>query len=169
MESRFLGIDVSVGHPARVYDYWLGWKANFAADRDCRRPGARRRRPGLRYRVRANRAFLGRAVRYLAAEAGIRQFLDLGTGIPSADNTHEVAQAIAPKARVVYVDNDPIVLAHASRALLTGTPQGAGRLPGRRPARRPAEILAATAPHAGLQPAGRPDDADGPAHDPRRR
>lgn len=79
--------------------------------------------PGLRYRVRANRAFLGRTVRYLAAEAGIRQFLDLGTGIPSKDNTHEVAQRAAPGARVVYVDNDPIVLRHA-QALLRGTPEG---------------------------------------------
>ena len=80
--------------------------------------------PGLRFRVRANRAFLGRATRYLAAEAGIRQFLDIGTGIPAAGNTHEVAQRAAPDARVVYVDNDPIVLRHA-QALLHGSPQGA--------------------------------------------
>jgi hypothetical protein len=80
--------------------------------------------PGLESRVRANRAFLARAVRYLAAEAGIRQFLDIGTGIPAANNTHEVAQAVAPDARVVYVDNDPIVLAHAA-SLLAGSPQGA--------------------------------------------
>src|ERR1700678_1235846 len=114
-----LGIDVSVAHPARVYDYWLGGKDNFAADRIA---GDRvlAATPGLRYRVRANRAFLGRTVRYLAAEAGIRQFLDLGTGIPSADNTHEVAQGIAPESRVVYVDYDPVVLAHARALLASG-------------------------------------------------
>jgi hypothetical protein len=117
-----LGIDISVAHPARVYDYWLGGKDNFEADRVA---GERvlAVSPGLRYRVRANRAFLGRAVRYLAAEAGIRQFLDLGTGIPSGDNTHEVAQRIAADSRVVYVDNDPIVLRHA-QALLRGTREG---------------------------------------------
>ncbi len=115
--------DTSVAHPARVYDYWLGGKDNFAADREA----AERVlavSPGLRFRVRANRAFLARSVRYLAGEAGIRQFLDIGTGIPSANNTHEVAQAVAPDARIVYVDNDPIVLAHA-RALLTSTELGA--------------------------------------------
>ncbi len=117
------GIDTSVAHPARVYDYWLGGKDNFAADREA----AERVlavTPGLRFRVQANRAFLARAVRYLAGEAGIRQFLDIGTGIPSASNTHEVAQAVAPDARVVCVDNDPIVLVHA-RALLASSPQGA--------------------------------------------
>src|SRR6266478_5103861 len=116
-------LDTSVAHPARVYDYWLGGTDNFAADREA----AERVlavAPGLRYRVRANRAFLGRATRYLAAEAGIRQFLDIGTGIPAAGNTHEVAQRAAPDARVVYVDNDPIVLMHA-QALLRSTPQGA--------------------------------------------
>jgi hypothetical protein len=115
-------IDTSVAHPARVYDYWLGGKDNFAADREA---GDRvlEATPGLRERVRANRAFLVRAVRYLAAEAGIRQFLDIGTGIPSANNTHEIAQQVAPDARVVYVDNDPIVLTHA-RALLAGRPEG---------------------------------------------
>jgi hypothetical protein len=115
--------DTSVAHPARVYDYWLGGKDNYAADREA----AERVlavSPGLRFRVRANRAFLARSVRYLAGEAGIRQFLDIGTGIPSANNTHEVAQAAAADARIVYVDNDPIVLAHA-RALLTSTEQGA--------------------------------------------
>ena len=99
------GLDTSVAHPARVYDYWLGGKDNFAADREA----AERvlaAAPGLRYRVRANRAFLARATRYLAAEAGLRQFLDIGTGIPAAGNTHEVAQRAAPDARVVYVDND---------------------------------------------------------------
>ena len=115
-------IDTSVAHPARVYDYWLGGKDNYAADREA----AERVlavTPGLRFRVRANRAFLARAVRYLAGEAGIRQFLDIGTGIPSANNTHQVAQAVAPEARIVYVDNDPIVLTHA-RALLASGPQG---------------------------------------------
>ena len=116
-------IDTAVAHPARVYDYWLGGTNNFAADREA---AARvlAATPGLRARVRANRAFLVRVVRYLAAEAGIRQFLDIGTGIPSADNTHEVAQAAAPDSRVVYVDNDPIVLVHA-RELLASSPQGA--------------------------------------------
>src|SRR6266496_767235 len=118
-----VGLDTSVAHPARVYDYWLGGTDNFAADREA----AERvlaTTPGLRYRVRANRAFLGRATRYLAAEAGLRQFLDIGTGIPAAGNTHEVAQRVAPDARVVYVDNDPIVLLHA-QALLRSTPEGA--------------------------------------------
>lgn len=116
------GIDTTVAHPARVYDYWLGGKDNFAADREA----AERVlavTPGLRSRVRANRAFLARVVRYLAAEAGIRQFLDIGTGIPSANNTHEVARAVAPDSRIVYVDNDPMVLTHA-RALLAGGPEG---------------------------------------------
>jgi hypothetical protein len=116
-------IDTTVAHPARVYDYWLGGKDNFAADREA----AERVlavTPGLRYRVRANRAFLARVVRYLAADAGIRQFLDIGTGIPSANNTHEVAQAAAPDSRIVYVDNDPIVLTHA-KALLASGPEGA--------------------------------------------
>ena len=115
-------IDTSVAHPARVYDYWLGGKDNFTADREA---GDRvlAATPGLRERVRANRAFLVRAVRYLAAEAGVRQFLDIGTGIPSVNNTHEVAQQTAPDSRIVYVDNDPIVLTHA-RALLAGGPMG---------------------------------------------
>ena len=93
--ERIAGLDTSVAHPARVYDYWLGGKDNFAADREA----AERVlavAPGLRFRVRANRAFLGRTTRYLTAEAGIRQFLDIGTGIPTGDNTHEVAQRAAP-------------------------------------------------------------------------
>jgi len=115
-------IDTSVAHSARVYDYLLGGKDNFAADRDA---GDQMIAilPNVVSGSRMNRAFLARAVRYLVADCGIRQFLDIGTGIPSAGNTHEVAQAIAPQARVVYVDNDPIVLAHA-RALLIGTPEG---------------------------------------------
>jgi hypothetical protein len=107
-EEDYPGFDTSVAHPARVYDYWLGGTDNFAADREA----AERVlavSPGLRSRVRANRAFLTRCVRYLAREAGIRQFLDIGTGIPSANNTHEAAQAAAPDARVVYVDtNRPV-------------------------------------------------------------
>jgi hypothetical protein len=97
-----------VAHPARIYDYWLGGKDNFAADRAA---GDKiiELRPEIVPGVRANRRFLGRAVRYLAAEAGVRQFLDIGTGLPSAHNTHEVSQDAAPDARVVYVDNDPIV------------------------------------------------------------
>ena len=111
--------DTSVPHIARVYDYWLGGKDNFAADRVM---GERTLQayPNLVYSVRANRAFLARAVRFLAGQ-GIRQFLDIGTGIPTADNTHEVAQRIAPDSRIVYVDNDPVVLSHA-KALLKSTP-----------------------------------------------
>jgi hypothetical protein len=116
-------IDTSVPHIARVYDYWLGGKNNFAADRKAA-DQAIAAFPGLPAAARANRQFLGRAVRYLVGEAGIRQFLDVGTGIPATSNTHEVAQSVAPECRIVYVDNDPIVLAHA-RALLTSTPQGA--------------------------------------------
>ncbi len=114
--------DTSVAHIARVYDYWLGGKDNFEADRTAGEE-ALEAYPDLVSSVRANRAFLARGVRFLAAEAGVRQFLDIGTGIPSANNTHEVAQSIAPQSRVVYVDNDPIVLAHA-RALLVGRPEG---------------------------------------------
>jgi hypothetical protein len=115
--------DTSVAHVARVYDYWLGGKDNFAADRKAG-DQAIAAYPDIVFSVRANRAFLARAVRYLATEAGIRQFLDIGTGIPTANNTHEVAQEAAPSSRVVYVDNDPVVLAHA-RALLTSTTEGA--------------------------------------------
>jgi hypothetical protein len=116
-------LDTSKAHPARIYDYWLGGKDNFAADREAG-DLALAAYPQLAEAVKANRAFLARAVRFLTREAGIRQFLDVGTGIPSASNTHEVAQREAPDARIVYVDNDPIVLVHA-RALLTSTPQGA--------------------------------------------
>jgi trans-aconitate methyltransferase len=116
------GIDFSRPHPARVYDYYLGGKDNFAVDRETGEKGERTR-PSVRIGARENRKFLARAVRYLAGEAGIRQFLDIGTGLPSAGNTHEVAQQVAPGSRVVYVDNDPLVLAHA-RALLTSAPQG---------------------------------------------
>lgn len=115
-------IDTSVAHSARVYNYLLGGKDHFAADRDAGDQMIAAL-PNVVSGSRMNRAFLARAVRYLVTECGIRQFLDIGTGIPSANNTHEVAQAIAPEARVVYVDNDPIVLAHA-RALLVGKPEG---------------------------------------------
>ena len=115
-EADISKIDTSVAHSARIYDYWLGGKDNFAADREAGELVIASR-PGLRESVRANRAFLGRVVRLLAGELGIRQFLDVGTGIPSANNTHEVAQQVATDARIVYTDNDPIVLAHG-RALL---------------------------------------------------
>jgi len=121
-DSPLPQIDTSVAHSARVYDYWLGGKDNFAADRALG-DAMVQAIPNLPTMARANRAFLGRAVRYLAAEAGVRQFLDIGTGIPTAANTHEVAQEVAPDSRVLYVDHDPIVLAHA-RALMTSTSQG---------------------------------------------
>jgi S-adenosyl methyltransferase len=108
---------------ARVYDFWLGGKDNFAADRVVAGQVAAAY-PDVRAAVRAQRAFLSRAVHFLVAEAGIRQFLDIGTGLPSADNTHQVAQRAAPASRVVYVDNDPVVLSHA-QALLASGPQGA--------------------------------------------
>ncbi len=107
---------------ARVYDYWLNGKDNFAADRLAGEETIAAF-PGIRLSARANRAFLRRTVRYLTTSEGIRQFLDIGTGLPAADNTHEVSQAAAPESRVVYVDNDPLVLAHA-RALLTSSPEG---------------------------------------------
>jgi hypothetical protein len=117
-----LRIDTSVAHSARVHDYWLGGKDNFAADRAAG-DAVLAAYPGIVASVRANRAFLARAVRFLAAEAGITQFLDIGTGIPASNNTHEVAQAITPGARVVYVDYDPVVLQHA-RVLLTSAAPG---------------------------------------------
>ncbi|MFN2496852.1 MAG: SAM-dependent methyltransferase [Pseudonocardiaceae bacterium] len=115
-------IDTSVAHSARVYDYWLGGKDNYPADRALGDAIAVQI-PTIRSMARANRAFMHRAVDHLVREVGIRQFLDIGTGIPTQGNVHEVAQAIAPQSRVVYVDNDPIVLVHA-RALLTSHPEG---------------------------------------------
>lgn len=115
-------IDTSRAHPARVYDYFLGGKNHFAADREVAGK-VLEGWPAIRIGARENRKFLARVVRYLAGEAGIRQFLDIGTGLPTTENVHEVAQAAAPSARVVYVDNDPLVLAHA-RALLTSSPEG---------------------------------------------
>jgi O-methyltransferase involved in polyketide biosynthesis len=115
-------VDPTVPHTARIWNYWLGGKDHFAADRAVG-DQVRALLPGIVTSARADRAFLNRAVRYLVTDAGIRQFLDVGTGLPTANNTHEVAQALAPEARVVYTDNDPMVLAHA-RALLTSTPEG---------------------------------------------
>ncbi|WP_166355788.1 SAM-dependent methyltransferase [Phytoactinopolyspora limicola] len=116
------GIDTSVPHSARVWNYWLGGKDNFTVDRMVG-DQFRENFPAIVDNARAFRLFLGRAVRYLAADAGIRQFLDVGTGLPTVDNTHEVAQRVAPESRIVYVDDDPLVLVHA-RALLTSTPEG---------------------------------------------
>jgi S-adenosyl methyltransferase len=115
-------IDTTVPHSARIWNYWLGGKDNYPVDRAA---GDQYRAiyPKIVDAARASRQFLSRAVRFLAGEAGIRQFLDIGTGLPTADNTHEVAQRVAPDARIVYVDNDPVVLTHA-RALLTSTRQG---------------------------------------------
>ena len=115
-------INSDVPQSARVYDYWLGGKDNFPADRALGDAIAEQL-PTIRTQVRGQRAFLGRAVRWLAGEAGVRQFLDIGTGIPTTGNVHEVAQEADPAARVLYVDNDPIVLAH-SRALIPGTHSG---------------------------------------------
>jgi hypothetical protein len=115
-------IDTSKPHPARMYDYFIGGKNHFAADRETAAK-VLQDSSSIRTAARENRAFLGRAVRYLAAEAGIRQFLDIGTGLPTTNSVHEVAQAIAPSSRVVYTDNDPMVLAHA-RALLMSAPEG---------------------------------------------
>jgi hypothetical protein len=112
-----------VPHPARIYNYWLGGKDHFPADREVAE-SVIRERPQVVTGARANRAFLARVVRFLAAEAGIRQFLDIGTGLPAPANTHEVAQQVAPDCRVVYCDNDPLVLAHA-RALLVSSRAGA--------------------------------------------
>jgi len=115
-------VDSSRPHMARIYDYFLGGENHFAADRETAQK-ILQTNPAIRIAARENRAFLGRAVRYLAAEAGIRQFLDIGTGLPTTGNVHEVAQAIAPTSHVVYVDNDPLVLTHA-RALLNSAPEG---------------------------------------------
>ncbi len=127
MAQRLSEIDTSVAHAARIYDYLLGGTNNFAVDRAAVEAATAGTPGGLevaRANARANRAFLGRAVRFLAAEVGIRQFLDIGTGIPTAANVHDVAQAVHPAARVVYVDNDPMVLAQA-HALLDSTAEGA--------------------------------------------
>ncbi|AWW36211.1 MULTISPECIES: SAM-dependent methyltransferase [Streptomyces] len=115
-------INTTQPHTARIWNYWLGGKDNYEVDRAAG-DQIRQLHPGIGDYARADRLFLGRAVRHLVSDVGIRQFLDIGTGLPTADNTHEVAQRIAPDTRIVYVDNDPLVLAHA-RALLTSTPEG---------------------------------------------
>ncbi|GAA4452186.1 SAM-dependent methyltransferase [Phytohabitans houttuyneae] len=123
VDERAPKIDSTVPHSARVWNYWLGGKDNYAADRAVGEQ-VRELYPEIVDIALASRAFLVRSVRFLAAEAGVRQFLDIGTGLPTAGNTHEVAQEVAPDARIVYVDNDPLVLVHA-RALLTSTDLGA--------------------------------------------
>lgn len=126
-ELAVVDINPTVAHPARIYDYLLGGGRHFAADRIASEQSFRYFPGGVdgaRANARANRLLLGRAVRYLVAEAGLRQFLDVGTGIPTANNVHQVAQEIAPEARIVYIDNDPVVLAHA-HSLLTSTREGA--------------------------------------------
>src|SRR3954463_3374474 len=120
MTDRF---DTGVAHPARRYNYWLGGKDNFAADRESGDLLAKSD-PAAPIPARANRAHLRRGLPHPAPDAGIRQFLDIGTGLPTADNTHEIAQRVAPDARIVYVDNDPLILAHA-RALMISAPEGA--------------------------------------------
>ncbi|MEU8630111.1 SAM-dependent methyltransferase [Streptomyces sp. NPDC048669] len=137
-----------VAHNARVWNYWLGGRDHFPVDRAV---GDRvtAMYPSIGEVARADRAFLGRAVRYLAGDAGIGQFLDIGTGLPTAENTHEVAQHTAPDARVVYVDNDPIVLAHA-RSLLTSSPEGATEYIDA-DARHPEQILRAARPTLDLE------------------
>lgn len=121
-QQQLSKLDTSVPQTARIWNYWLGGKDNFAVDREV---GDRVQEvfPQAVEAARTSRAFLARAVRYLAGEAGIRQFLDVGTGLPTAENTHEIAQSVAPECRIVYVDNDPLVLVHA-RALLTSHPDG---------------------------------------------
>lgn len=133
-------IDTSVPHSARIWNYWLGGEDNFRADRAAG-DEYRARFPGVIDVARASRRFLTRSVRFLAGEAGIRQFLDVGTGLPTVENTHEVAQQVAPESRIVYVDFDPMVLAHA-RTLLTSTPQGSSAYLDA-DAREPERILAA--------------------------
>jgi S-adenosyl methyltransferase len=127
-DARPIEVDGSVARPARVYDYVLGGKDNFAADREVAEHAAAVSSEGgidhARAAVKADREFLGRAVRYLVADAGVRQFLDVGTGIPHEDNIHEIAQKLAPEARIVYVDDDAVVLAHAHR-LRKSTAEGA--------------------------------------------
>ena len=123
LDTAATGIDTTVPHSARIWNYWLGGKDNFTVDRAAGDAWLTTF-PGMRDVALASRAFLIRSIRYLAGEAGIRQFLDIGTGLPTADNTHQVAQRIAPEARIVYVDKDPMVLAYA-RALLTSTREGA--------------------------------------------
>ena len=161
------GIDTTKANVARVYDCWLGGDHNFRADRDAGPHDDRARAERQGHRLRANRAFLGRAVRFLAGEAGIRQFLDIGSGIPTENNVHQVAQDAAPGARVVYVDDDDVAVAH-SRLMLDGNADAAViQADVRDPARilvRPGNPAAAR-----LQPAGRRAPGGGAALPPRRR
>ncbi|MGQ0779179.1 MAG: SAM-dependent methyltransferase, partial [Pseudonocardiales bacterium] len=122
-QEPVLEIDTTRAHTARFWNYLLGGKDHYPVDRELGEQ-VLALIPGLAATARAVRAYLARAVQYLAADVGIRQFLDIGTGLPTANNTHEVAQTVAPECRIVYVDNDPLIMAHA-RALLTSTPQGA--------------------------------------------
>jgi hypothetical protein len=131
------GLDTTEANVARVYDYWVGGNHNFQADRDLARTLIALD-PNIRATMRENRAFLGRAVRFLAGQAGIRQFLDIGSGIPTENNVHQVAQEAAPGSRVVYVDNDDVAVAH-SRLILTGNPDAAVI---QADLREPAKILA---------------------------
>ena len=135
-------IDISVPQSARIWNYWLGGKDNFAVDRAAG-DEVLTRIPDIALGARAERAFLMRVVRYLIAEAGIRQFLDVGTGLPTQNNTHEVAQSLDPTSRVVYVDNDPLVMVHA-RALLVSSPEGVSEYV-QADLREPETILAAAA------------------------
>ena len=121
-EERLAAVDTTVANPARIWDYWVGGKDNFAADREAAQ-AVMAALPSMPALARRTRLFLTDAVRQLAADRGIRQFLDIGTGLPTADNTHEVAQRAAPESRIVYVDNDPVVLTHA-QALLTSSRAG---------------------------------------------
>ena len=120
--SAGTAIDTTVPHSARVWNYWLGGKDNYAVDRAAGEELAATF-PGITDIARQVRLFLSRAIRYLVVEGGVRQFLDIGTGLPTANNTHEIAQRMVPQARIVYVDNDPLVLVHA-RALLISSPEG---------------------------------------------
>ena len=122
LDTAATGIDTTVPHSARIWNYWLGGKDNYAVDREAGDQFSAIF-PKIVDIARADRDFLGRVIRFLATEAGVRQFLDVGTGLPTADNTHQVAQRIDPRSRVVYVDSDPVVMAHA-RALLTSGPEG---------------------------------------------
>jgi hypothetical protein len=147
-------IDTSRPHSARVYDYLVGGKNNFAADRAIAEK-VLQKSPNARIAPRENRAFLGRAVEFLVKDAGLRQFLDIGTGLPTANNVHEVAQAVAPESRIVYVDRDPLVIVHA-RALLTSSPEGKTDYI-QADVRDPGAILASAAVHETLdfsQPVG---------------
>ncbi|WP_062213002.1 SAM-dependent methyltransferase [Streptomyces sp. NBRC 109706] len=143
-------IDTTVPHSARIWNYWLGGRDNYEVDRVAG-DAFRARFPGITVGARAARYFLARAVRYLAGEGGIRQFLDVGTGLPGVDNTHEIAQRVAPESRTLYVDRDPLVIAHA-RALLTSAPEGATQYL-QADIREPEVILERAAEHLDL---GRP-------------